>query len=211
MKNLTIITLNSPSITNFAEARNRELEKAKTPWVLFVDSDEVITKELEAEIEVAVRADQFDAYYLKRQDIFLGRELKYGETGQAKFIRLAKKDFGKWVRPVHEVWSPVGARPVSPANIGYLNHPLIHHSHSSISTFLDKINLYSELDAQYRYNSGVKSSFWKIAVYPIVKFKLNYLLHRGFLDGVPGLIMAMMMSFHSYLTWTKLYLLWHKK
>ncbi len=204
MKNLTIITLKSQGITDFADARNRELEKAKTPWVLFVDSDEVITKELEVEIEGAVRADQYNAYYIKRRDIFLGRELKHGETGKVQFIRLARKGYGKWVRPVHEEW-------VGQGRVGTLSHPLIHHSHPNISSFLDKINLYSTLDAEYRYKSGVKSSLWKTAIYPIAKFKLNYLLRLGFLDGVPGLIMAMMMSFHSYLTWTKLYLLWHKK
>jgi hypothetical protein len=204
MKNLTVITLDSLNITDFAQARNKELAKAKTSWVLFLDTDETITPQLQAEIESTVRGDQYDAYYLKRQDIFLGRELKHGETGNAKFIRLAKKSFGKWVRPVHETW-------VGEGKVGTLNNPLIHHSHKNIASFLDKINRYSTLDAQYRYESGVKSSLWKIAIYPIAKFKTNYLLKRGFVDGVPGLIMAMMMSFHSYLTWTKLYLLWHKK
>lgn len=204
MKNLTVITLNNTGITDFAEARNKELDKVKTPWVLFLDSDETLSPELQAEIEGVVRSDEYDAYYIKRRDIFLGRELKYGETGNAQFIRLARKNFGKWVRPVHETW-------VGEGRVGALKNPIIHHSHPSIASFLDKINLYSTLDAEYRFKSGVKSSLWKIAIYPIAKFKLNYLIKLGFLDGVPGLIMAMMMSFHSYLTWTKLYLLWHKK
>jgi glycosyltransferase involved in cell wall biosynthesis len=204
MKNLTVITLKASHITDFAEARNKELENVKTPWVLFLDSDETLTPELQSEIEGVVRGDQYDAYYLKRRDIFLGRELKHGETGNAKFIRLAKKNFGTWVRPVHEEWRGQG-------KVGTLQHPLIHHAHPTISAFLDKIDRYSKIDAQYRYESGIKSSLWKIAIYPIAKFKFNYLIKRGFLDGVPGLIMAMMMSFHSYLTWTKLYLLWHKK
>lgn len=204
MKNLTVITLNEEKIADFAEARNRELAKVKTPWVLFVDSDEVITKELESEIEAAVRADEYQAYYIKRLDIFLGHELHYGETGHAKFVRLARRGYGKWVRPIHETW-------VGEGKVGTLKHPLLHHAHKDISSFLTKIDYYSELDAQYRFRLGNKSSLWKIAVYPIAKFKLNYFLRLGFLDGVPGLIMAMMMSFHSYLTWTKLYLLWHKK
>jgi glycosyltransferase involved in cell wall biosynthesis len=204
MKNLTVITLDNPGITDFAEARNKELEKAKTPWVLFIDSDEVVSKELESEIEGAVRADQYNAYCIKRRDVFLGRELRHGETGKAQFIRLARKGYGKWVRPVHETW-------VGEGKVGVLQNPLIHHAHKNVSSFLDKIDRYSSLDAEYRYTSGIKSSVWKIAIYPIAKFKLNYLLRLGFLDGVPGLIMAMMMSFHSYLTWTKLYLLWHKK
>jgi glycosyltransferase involved in cell wall biosynthesis len=204
MKNLTVITIQGQNITDFAEARNKALAAVKTPWVLFLDSDETLTPQLQAEIESTVRGDEYSAYYLKRSDVFLGRELKYGETDKAQFIRLGRKDFGTWVRPVHEEWRGEG-------KVGILKHPIVHHSHGNIATFLDKVNYYSTLDAQYRYEVGVKSSLWKIAVYPIAKFKLNYLLRLGFLDGVPGLIMAMMMSFHSYLTWTKLYLLWHKK
>lgn len=208
---LTIITLNSPNITDFAAARNIELAKANTPWVLFVDSDEKITGELKYEILEAIKSNDFDAYYIPRLDSFLGRELLHGETGKAKFIRLARKDFGHWIRPVHEVWVPVGARRGSSAKIGILHNPILHSPHPTISSFLEKINKYSTIDAEYRYKAGIKSNMFKIWMYPFAKFKFNYFFKLGFLDGVPGTIMAIMMSFHSYLTWTKLYLLWHKK
>lgn len=207
LKNLTIITLNTPGITDFAAARNAELAKAKTPWVLFLDSDETLSPQLEAEIlsiTSSLSPSPYDAYSIPRLDTFLGRVMRYGEPGHTRLIRLARKDFGQWVRPVHEVWQGNG-------RVGELKNPLLHHSHESISSFLDKINRYSTIEAEYRFKQGIKSSLWKIAVYPIAKFKYNYLLRQGFRDGVPGTIMTIMMSFHSYLTWTKLYLLWHKK
>ena len=200
MNNLTIITLNQPNITDFAAARNIELAKVKTPWVLFLDSDETLPPELEREIKTAIKSDQYHAYYLHRIDTFLGRELKHGETASAKFIRLARKDFGKWVRPVHEVWEGKG-------RVGELKSPLLHPGHPTVASFLNKINTYSTLEADYRFRQGFKSSLFKIWFYPLAKFKWNYLFKLGFLDGAPGLIMALMMSFHSYLTWTKLYLL----
>lgn len=201
---LTVITLNQDEIIDFAAARNSELAKVKTPWVLFLDSDEKLSPELEAEIHKAIEAPEFDAYYLKRNDVFLGRELKYGETGNASFIRLAKKEYGKWERPVHEVW-------VGSSRVGSLSAPLLHEPHPSISSFLTKIDRYSTIDAEYRKAQGVKSSLFKIAVYPFAKFFHNYIFRLGFLDGTPGVIMAAMMSFHSYLTWTKLFLLQQKK
>ncbi len=206
--NLTIITLNSPNLTDFASERNRELAKAKTPWVLFIDSDEKITKDLKAEIIQAISSNVYDAYYLRRSDHFLGKTLKYGETGSAKFIRLAKKDFGQWVRPVHEVWEP---HDKTRAEIGELVSPILHYPHLSLASFLDKINTYSTIEAKFRHSQGKKSSIFHILIYPLAKFFYNYLLRLGLLDGTPGFIMAAMMSFHSYLTWTKLYLLWHKK
>lgn len=204
--NLTIITLSAPGITDFATARNTELAKVKTDWALFLDSDEIISQELEQEIQQAIsrKPYAYDAYSIPRLDTFLGRQLRHGEPGHTRIIRLAHKDFGQWVRPVHEKW-------VGDGTVGKLNHPLLHHSHESISAFLDKINRYSTLESNYRYQQKIKSSLFKIIVYPLAKFKYNYLLRLGLLDGVQGAIMAIMMSFHSYLTWTKLYLLWHKK
>ena len=199
---LTIITLNTPEIHDYAKARNEALAKAKTEWVLFVDSDEVITQALENEINDTLRHsfNNYDAYYLSRQVTFFNRILKYGETGNAKFIRLAKKSFGRWVHPVHEVW-------VGRGRVGELKNPLLHNAHPTVSSFLRKVNRYSTLEAHYRKSQGRSSSLLKIATYPLAKFQLNYIFKLGFLDGVPGLIMAIMMSLHSYLTWTKLYLL----
>lgn len=201
--NLTVITISEPGIRDFATARNTALDQAKTEWVLYIDTDEALTPELEKEIMKAIESREFDAYYLPRQDKFMGRILRHGETGHAKFIRLARKSFGRWERPVHEIWSGEGRE-------GELTHPIEHISHQTITSFLDKINTYSEIEAKYRYTQGIRSSIFKIAVYPVAKFKLNYLWRQGFRDGVPGMIMAIMMSFHSYLTWTKLYLLWKK-
>ena len=203
--NLTIITLNQPNITDFAAARNIELAKAKTDWVLFLDSDETLTPELESEISTIVHSPStiYSAYYIPRLDTFLGRQLRHGETGHVKFIRLARADFGKWVRPVHEVW-------VGKGRVGTLTNPILHNPHPTVASFLDKINTYSTLEADYRFRQGFKSSLFKIWFYPLAKFKWNYLFNLGFLDGTPGFIMALMMSFHSYLTWTKLFLLQNK-
>lgn len=211
--NLTILTLNSPNIIDFAKARNDLLATAQTEWVMFLDSDEIVTPALEDEIQKAVsrKPYAFDAYLIPRRDVFMGKELKHGETGNAKFVRLAKKNFGQWIRPVHEMWEPVGARHASTAKIGKLHNPIIHISHPTLSTFVDKINKYSTLDAEYRYNLGITASLFQVFYYPLAKFKLNYIFRLGMLDGVPGLINAIMMSWHSYLTWGKLYLLCHKK
>lgn len=206
MKNkpdLTIITLSNPNISDFAAARNAELAKIKTSWVLYVDADEKITPALKQEIISAIETSTYSAYYIPRLDTFLGRVLHHGETGGAKFIRLARKDFGTWQRPVHEVW-------IGEGRVGVLQNPLLHNPHKSITSFLEKINLYSTIEADYRFRRRQKSSLFKIFAYPLAKFKYNYIFRLGFLDGVPGTIMAIMMSFHSYLTWTKLYLLWHK-
>ena len=63
----------------------------------------------------------------------------------------------------------------------------------------------STLHAQANLEEGKKSSLIKITVWPCGKFFYNYVLRLGFLDGVQGFVFALMMSFHSFLAWSKLW------
>lgn len=205
--NLTVLTLDTPDIKDFALERNKLLSGAKTDWVLFLDSDEELSPELEKEIKETLESKNalyYSAYRIRRQDTFLNRVLHHGETGNAYFVRLAKRDWGHWEGKVHEKWQGSGL-------VGRLKNPIIHNPHSSLSVFVDKINNYSSLAADERYKAGVHSNFLHITTYPVAKFVQNYLIRLGLLDGVPGLIHAVMMSWHSYLTHTKNYLLWNQK
>lgn len=205
MENLTILTLNSPDLTDFAAARNQLLKTVKTDWALFLDSDETVSPALSSEIAriLNLASSPYNAFSLPRQDTFLGRTLRHGETASVRPVRLVRVGTGRFVRPVHEVWETT--KP-----IGALHNPLLHAPHPTISSFLAKINKYSTLEASYRYGEGRHSSLFHIAVFPFAKFLQNYFLRQGFLDGTPGFIMAVMMGFHSYLTWTKLFLLQQK-
>lgn len=142
-------------------------------------------------------------YRLKRQDIFLGKELKYGESGENTFVRLAEKDAGRWERPVHETWNV-------PGEVKQLTTPLIHESAQSVSQFVDKLNYYTTLNAQHLFEQKAQVNGWNIVAYPIGKFFQSYIVKRGFLDGTHGFVHAMFMSFHSFLTRGKLWLLYHK-
>lgn len=201
---VTKVTLDEPDIKDFATARNNALKKVQTPWAFFVDTDEHVSSALLSEIKKKIIDSKFDGYMVSRVDTFMGCTLRYGEPGNIQLLRLAKVDAGIWKRPVHEVWSIEG-------RVGRLQEPLTHHPHQSISDFLKKINRYSEIESHYRYKLSVHSSLFHICVFPIGKFLRNYLWLQGFREGVPGFIMAAMMSFHSFLTWTKLYLLWRTK
>ncbi len=191
-----------PLYNDFAAQRNFGLTKAGGDWVLFVDSDEVVSDALAKEIKEIVRNDNTVGYFIKRRDVMWGRELKYGEQGRMKLLRLAKKGAGTWVRPVHEVWEVKG--PTSE-----LVNPIFHFPHPSVAQYLEKINRYSTLNARYLYGKKVRVNWWQIVTYPAAKFFVNYFIRLGFLDGTPGVVVAIMMSMHSFLTRAKLWLLWH--
>jgi len=183
---------------DWAAQRNYALEQVTTRWALFVDSDEIVTSPLAKEISKAITNSHLQGYYLPRQDLFLGRNLHYGETGRIHLLRLARKDAGLWVRPVHETWQINGPTSV-------LKHPLLHFPHLTINSFFSKLNHYTSLEATFRQAQGETFSLFKTLVYPPAKFLYNYIFKLGFLDGFPGFVMAFMMSLHSLCAKIKLY------
>ncbi len=190
---------------DFAGQRNYGLEKATGDWVLFVDADERVSPVLWYEIMSRTNdpASQVVGFYLRRTDVLWGKELKNGEIGNIKLLRMAKKDAGSWHRKVHEVWKVSGSTLL-------LDKPLLHYPHSTITAFLKEINFYTDLRAEELYKKRVKASWWSIILHPKAKFVLNYFLRRGYLDGLPGLVFALMMSLHSFLVRGKLWMLWEK-
>lgn len=190
---------------DFAAQRNFGLEKAKNEWVLFVDADERVSPALSFEIQQMLLTSLGEnGFFIKREDFIWGKKLKYGEAGNMYLLRLAKKNAGKWIGEVHEKWEIKG-------KIGKLQNPLLHYPHQSLSEFLTEINFYTDLRAKSLHKKGVKSSGIQIILYTKAKFFINYFLRLGFLDGIEGLLCALLMSLHSFLVRSKLWLLWQKK
>lgn len=193
---------------DFSSQRNYALSKTTKEWVLFLDADERVTNELREEINTQIISEKnkpkYNGFYIQRKDIIFGKMLKYGETGKVNLLRLARKKSGIWYGKVHETWQVEG-------KIAKLENSLIHYPHQTINDFLKEINFYTSLRAKELYQKGVKASFFDIVIYPKAKFILNYFINLGFLDGIEGLVFAILMSFHSFLVRGKLWLLWIKE
>lgn len=190
---------------NFSAQRNFGLSKTKNDWVLFIDADERVSKNLKNEIiKVISQNSLISGYYIKRDDFMWGKFLKHGESGNIFFLRLVKKHTGIWTGKVHEKW--VSSEPTLE-----LKFPLLHYPHVNTKEFLKEINFYSTIRAEELFEKKEKTNFISLISYPGGKFLQNYIFKLGFLDGIPGILFALFMSFHSFLVRAKLWLLYDKK
>ncbi len=190
---------------NFAEQSNFGMLKAKNEWIIFIDADEVVSEDLKTEIEGVVEKERGIAGYdIPRIDFMWGSWLKHGEIGSLKLTRLIKRGAGKWIRRVHPIFNIKG-------KTGKLKNPILHYPHPKLEDFIASVDRWSSWHVLANQEEGKTSSLFKIIFWPPAKFIYNYVFKLGFLDGIQGFLVAIMMSLHSYLAWSKLWLLQKKK
>ncbi len=153
---------------DFSAQRNFGLSKAKGIWILFVDADERISKELGREIinKISDQNLKESGFFIKRLDEIWNRRLEYGETGNIRLLRLAKRNSGAWSGRVHEKWQINGITST-------LKNEIIHYPHKNLRNFLSEINYYSTLRAQELHDLNRRTTIYQITGYPIVKCIYN--------------------------------------
>lgn len=184
------IKIYSHPLKNFSRQRNLALTKTKNDWCLFLDSDEIISKKLSQEIITAIQNPVYSGYYLRRHDRYYGKTLAYGEIGQTKILRLAKKTAGLWQRSVHETWKINGKTIL-------LINPLLHNRKVLVSNFFTRFLIYCPLDATALIKEAKPFSYFRLIFNPHAKFVLNYFFRAGIIDGYLGLFHAYLMSIQS--------------
>ena len=187
--------------SGFGPAKEYARDKAAGDWILSVDADEVVSGNLKEDIQrVTESKESLDGYLVPRRSNFLGRWIRHGGWYPDMVLRLFKKEKGSFTdRLVHE-------EVVVSGNTGRLRNDLLHYTDPDFDHYLNKLNRYTSLDAVQLLREGRKAGFPDILFRPILTFVKMYFFKSGFLDGLPGLILAVSSSFHVFSKYVKL---WH--
>jgi glycosyltransferase involved in cell wall biosynthesis len=183
----------------FAAQKNSAIAKGSSDWVLSLDADEEVSAELAQEVRALLTGQpRQEAYFLPRQNFFLGRWIRHGGYYPDPKLRLFRRGSALFEESaVHET-----IRSTGPA--GRLRGDLIHHAYPSLDNYIEHMNRYSALGATQASARGKTSRsifafLWNVVVVPIATFKYNYFLRLGFLDGREGLLLHL---YHSaYVSW----------
>jgi len=179
----------------FGAQKQFAVEAASHDWVLCVDADERVSRELREQITEELKAPRGFVYAMPRRNRFLGRWLKHGEGYPDWSVRLFHRAHARWSgEPVHE-------KVLTRSPVLRLSGDLLHDSAETLEKYLDKQNRYTSLQAESLRAAGRRANVLHLVLSPLLRFIKFYLLRLGFLDGVPGLVhiaIGCMNSFNKY-------------
>lgn len=180
-------------------------DRCTNPWVLFIDADEWLTREIREEIEAIVTGQtDCDGFMVNRRNVYLGREIKYGGWYPDREIRLYRKDKGRWEGGIH-------AKVVVTGKIGHLVNHYMHTPYADTAHQIRTIDRYSEAFAEDLRSSGRRFHLVNMVTRPLYRFFRDYIVKRGFLDGVPGLIIVASTMYYVFMKYGKLWEMEHGK
>lgn len=185
---------------DFASQRNFAMSQTSGEWVLFIDPDERVTKELRREILTTIAGDNTAAAAIPRRNFFLGQEQKFVGGWPDYVIRLLKKqNFDRWEGVLHE-------QPRYSGQLIHLKNPLIHLTHTDITSMTQKTLSWSHLEAKLRFDaSHPKMESWRFFRICISTFFDWYIKKGGYKAGVTGTIESLFQTFSVFFTYVRLW------
>ncbi|MFQ5928344.1 MAG: glycosyltransferase family 2 protein [Acidobacteriota bacterium] len=175
-------------------------EQASHDWVLSLDGDEMLSPQLKEEIlQWKFQECDYKGYYLPRKTFFMRRWIEHTTWYPDWQLRLFQKSCGRWEGGrVHESFRVAGPT-------GKFKGQIYHHTYASFSEYLEQLEHFSSLAAKDLYDQGKRAHWIHFTFYPPVVFFKNYLMRKGFLDGIPGLVVSTLAAVSTLFKYLKLW------
>ena len=170
---------------NSASQKNWAIPQAKNNWVLILDADERITKDLKQEIiNTLTHEPKHDAFWIKRDNYFLGKKIRFSGWQGDKVIRLFKKDICKYEE------KHVHAEIKTKGRVGSLKNKITHNTARKKSTYIKKLERYARWQAKDYAETTKNINKYHLIIKPCIRFIKHYIMQGGFLDGYYGLLIS---------------------
>lgn len=184
--------------------KNFGFKKANGEWILSVDADERVGKELAEEIKEAVSKNtDVIAYWISRKNYIFGKWIKHTGWYPDHQLRLFRKGKGEFVKKVvHQTLQVSG-------KTDFLKNDLIHKNYDTLDQFIYKtISLYAPSEAEQKIKGGYVFSPLDALRFPFNEFISRYFARKGYKDGLHGLTLSLLMAFYHFMVFCNI---WQKK
>ena len=194
-KNVKII---DGEFLGFGPTKNKASEYSSNDWILSLDSDEEIPKDLLSELSNLNLDDIYSVYEIKRDNYFFDKEVKYSGWGKDFLVRLYNKTTHSFNQNMVHEFIFLNTK----SNKIRLNNSFKHNAVENINQFLQKVMKYSDLASKDKKTC----SFVVVVLKSFFAFFKTYLLQLGFLDGWRGFVISISNFNGKFFRYTKRYI-----
>ncbi|WP_026461749.1 glycosyltransferase family 2 protein [Adhaeribacter aquaticus] len=184
-----------------ARQKNWAIQQASYSWIFILDADERVPESLKIEVQnvLKISLPAETAFWIGRQNYFMGQLVRYSGWQHDRVIRLFRKD-SCWYKEVqvHEEIETSGV-------VGHLTHKLVHYTYHGLRQYLEKWDYYTWLSAQDRGKKTEKVTVYHLGIKPLIRFFRHYIWFRGFLDGKVGFVISYMAAISVFMRYLKLW------
>lgn len=194
------VTFIEQSFLGYIEQKNFALKQATYDYIVSLDGDEALSKELQQSILKLKSNWQFDGYFCNRFNNFCGQWIKYSDWYPNKKLRVFDRRVAEWkgINPHDEIILNGNRK------AGKLQGDILHWTYQTYKEFNDKTEYFSTIAAQAYCDKGKKAPWYKTIWNPFWAFFKAYFLRLGFLDGKNGFIISVQTGNITYLKYSKL-------
>lgn len=171
----------------FGPQRQLAQRHVSADWILWLDADEVVTEELAESIRRVIAEDNRQQIYkISRLNWAFGQFIHHGSWNPDYVARLYPTALTTYNdNLLHEsVIIPKGTK------VTALKGRLLHYTYNTFAEHLQKSLKYAEIWAEQRARAGKKSSITKAVFKSFGRFWRDYIMKRGFLDGLAGFMIV---------------------
>lgn len=182
--------------------RNVALQNATGDWILSIDADERVSKELAEEILLAIKSNQPCCFKMP-VDNYVGKRLvKYGwirSFGKVEEQGLQYKGYKKYHedKRIHPTADLTG-------DIKSLQNPLQHLVDKDIADMINRFNRYTNWKASDMFESGkIKGSFCSNFFSFLNRFFKAFVIKKGYKEGGMGFVIALLGGLYPLVSYLK--------
>jgi len=189
--------------TRYVEpARNFALSKATGDWILIIDADEELPQNLASKLTKIAKENKVDYVQIPRKNIIFGKWIEHSRWWPDYLVRFFKK--GK-VQFSNEIHVPPKTEGEGFKLEAVEENAIIHHNFQSISQFIERLNRYTDIQAEELVKKGVKFEWQQVLTKPANEFFSRFFAGEGYKDGLHGLVLALLQAFSELILYLKIW------
>ena len=184
----------------YIEQKNYAISKASNDYILSLDADEALSKELHSEL-LRIKSDlRYDGYIFNRRNNYCGQWINHSNWYPDKKLRLFNRKKGKWggINP-HDRWIMD-----SGTSTCRIKADILHWVISSYEEHIEKVNRFTTIAAQEYHKLGKRTSVVQMITHGVWRFFKAYFIKLGVLDGYNGFVISALSAYTSFLKYMKL-------